>query len=224
MTTVFKTDLANYRESIQNIVYCTSRYVDRIQAISPENLKLLEETNFDVDLISFLLIEGEEILRNKMLRMTVDAADILHLKYETIKGKVDELNKSEQFIISRDFINYMYKDLEEIYTFDASDIAVVEPEDAKEFYDFELFMKTEMANLERMADKFCNHEYGHEKVSTFELVREVSLWEAGFDRALVQIKHLMEKTNKRTTATVLFRKMIHYMLMSKAALKTVQKQ
>ena len=224
MTTVFKTELANYGESIRNIVYATSRYIEQMKVMAPENLKLLEENNFDTDLVSFLLTEGEEILRNKMLRMTVDAVGILHLKYDSIKSKLKkDSNTQRSFIITRDYISYMYEELETIQTYDLPDLAFNNDNDLKELYSLNEFVAEELKVIEALCTTF--HKEGEtEEVDLETLIKEINMWEEKLHKTLIYIKNMIESTNKKRATLILFRDMVRCMLLSKGALRVVETQ
>ena len=153
---VMKSTQSNLYDSIINEVEKICRYENEFSKLTEEELKLIEDSGRDLDLMSFIFIKKDEILADKLLRAFVNFKVIIDRFFRLSISAASDI-KVSQIKHHKMMWNYLYRDMEKVKLLKHSG----------KLYDFD-------SNTDIAKTSFCNYlESIEEKVSKIIEVSDI---------------------------------------------------
>lgn len=104
----------NLMDFIENIIHKMNLYIDGFKNHVPhaisENSFLENMEQCDIDFWMFLLVESDEILRNKVIRTLYETIYYIQRKHQYLVDVINSSN-SENYHISMEFYNKVFRDI-----------------------------------------------------------------------------------------------------------------
>lgn len=108
MNFVFHVDdiVSNYQDSIKNVIYGLQKYSDEFLDYmcgyaTKNNLTELSLSFDNPDFIGFLICESEDIMRNKILRSSIEICNVYQCRFNKLVKRIKRTNQDTSFIYSK---------------------------------------------------------------------------------------------------------------------------
>ena len=101
--------IGNYHDSIRNNVRGVQRYIDEFFKHIPDIYPaILEQKGEYYDLVAFLFMENENIIKHKALSFMIESYKLLNRKWESLRKYVEKNDDDIYYMIPRDAFRFIY--------------------------------------------------------------------------------------------------------------------
>lgn len=213
-------EAGNLKDTIENIVYQLQRYSDNFNMHIYNNVKLLEKYSMNDDIIGFLQCESDDILRNKILKTSIDICKIFKRKSDSVRASIINANDDLRFEVSDDIFYFIdtFKDSIDWSLMNSNNYHYCSEGIDMDVYNFMKFFSDKKKEYQSI-DYTVRGRKSYEKKSILFLVDNAFL---SIETIMHKFKILIENSTSCYSAAILVRYMIDCLLITLICISNIK--
>lgn len=209
----------SFQDSIKNIVYGLERYSNEFMS---HVRKSFECSMYDLndDIIGFLVCESEEIMRNRVLRSSIDICKMVTEKYSAVISRIEKQDDSISYVIYDDLFEYLHMTYTKFLSTNSNFIKYHKNDRYvahDKIYDFTTFFEKASRRYSKVS--FKKRQLILTKQDVMSYLENIN---AEFYNAMLAMKILIESCSSCYMATHVIRDMIECMIVVGICLASIE--